>query len=104
MKLAASVYDMYDHENYAERHNANSPVRKPFELSAEIDKDSGETVRMPEQGPADVPGMPAKWPVNKPSAYPDGVVPHRFPVKPNIEGTGHGKAYGRPNHNTPYNG
>lgn len=104
LKVAASVYDMYDHEHYAERHNANSPKRKPLELLAEAVADNAVLVRIPVQGPVQVAGMPSAWPVNGPCPYADGVVPHRYVNNSNIMGTGHGDVIGRPNRKTPYHG
>lgn len=104
VKAAGSVYDMYDHENYAERWNEQNPVVKnPLYAYVERTKDDGIGVDVPKAVSHGFP-MPKHRPVNQNAPEWPKEVTHVYPSFASIEGTGHGPAYGRPNRNNPYYG
>lgn len=104
VKIAASVYDMYDHENYAERWNDHNPKwKKVFTLPVDREEDGGEEVpdaRKRAKAP-EMP-LPRRNPANKNAPVWSKEQTHIYPSFVGVEGTGHGQVYGRPNFNNPY--
>lgn len=104
VKAAGSVYDMYDHENFAERWNEQNPVVKnPLHAYVERTKDKGVDVTVPKATGLGFP-MPKRRPVNTDAPEWSKEQTHVHPSYNSIEGTGHGAPYGRPNTNNPYYG
>lgn len=96
----ANAFDLYDHQHYGYRHNANNPVRKPITIFTETtDKDDAEVVKA--KTTQDVPGLP-KWPQNKNAPNWSKEQTHIFKRQRSVNGTGGGPAYGV-EHRNPFN-
>lgn len=100
IKLASSVYDMYPHETYAYRHNANNPKHKRRDILAVQEDDSSNSKLLnPVSCDKDTKIMPSS---NGRNSMSKDIYPGQYNIlndRPNIEGTGHGQPLGRRPHN-----
>ena len=96
----ANAFDLYDHQHYGYRHNANNPIRKDIKIFKEyLNKDKDKVVEA--ETTQIVPGLP-KWPQNKNAPQWSKEQTHIFKRKRSINGTGGGPAYGV-EHRNPFN-
>lgn len=98
LKIASSIYDMYDHAGYANRHNQNNPRHKERQILAQEESDEGIELKNPSYT-LDQTLAPKRQGVNYMSR---DIYPGQYNIltdRPNIEGTGHGIPLGR----RPYN-
>lgn len=96
VKIAASVYDMYDHAHYAERHNDNNPSPREgqdvFVVNNAKDVQS-KNVSQPKFIERTALNLP-KVPYNQDAPAWSKEQTHIYPSQITVQGTGHGKPYG----------
>lgn len=94
----ANAYDMYDHQNYAKRHNKNNPKYLPLDVNV-VRKDDSDNIRVIKYEPTvEFPGMP-KIPQNTNAPVWSKEQTHVYKRQPSVNGTGGGPPYGSEHRN-----